>query len=296
MSRVSYSAAQQDLYYPAKDLTHYSTERPKSDAELCAWMSLLAYCDMGTSFAFDQVKIAAKLAPLGFRPVKFAESKDQAKKGGTHGLVAVHDDAVEANKLAIVAFRGTNKDDPRDVVDDLEPQLVAWRGPGKVFEGFKDAFEEVVDDLLPAVQSINYKLLFTGHSLGAALATLLAAVQKPSALYTIGSPRAGDQEFVAALSAVNNSRYVDCCDVVTTLPPPQFGHVHLGNPLYIDRQRKVIPNPGDDFIASDRLRAGLAYFFRYAWRPGDVRVRFLADHAPINYATAIAASQTSALS
>jgi len=291
MSRVSYSARQQDLYYPVRTLSNFPTTRPKSDAELCAWMSLLAYCDVGTSFAFDQVKIPAKLAPLGFQVVKFAESKDQTKKGGTHGFVAVRDDAVEEKKLAIVAFRGTNKDDPRNVIDDLEPQLVAWRGPGRVFEGFKDAFEEVADDLLPAVQSINCKLLFTGHSLGAALATLLAAVRKPSTLYTIGSPRVGDQEFVAALSAVNNSRYVDCCDVVTTLPPPQFGHVHAGNPLYIDRKRKVIPNPGDDFIASDRLRAGIAYFFRYAWRPGDVRVRFLADHAPINYVTAIAAAR-----
>jgi hypothetical protein len=42
---VAYGARQQDLYYPAKTLDSFPAKRPTSDAELCAWMALLAYCD-----------------------------------------------------------------------------------------------------------------------------------------------------------------------------------------------------------------------------------------------------------
>src|SRR5207302_9542217 len=51
---VPASASQQDL---AKSLDSFSAQRPKTDAELCAWMSLRAYCDHYPNFAFDQDKI-----------------------------------------------------------------------------------------------------------------------------------------------------------------------------------------------------------------------------------------------
>jgi hypothetical protein len=289
---VRYSASQQDLYYPARFLDGFPTQRPKTDAELCAWMALLAYCDQGTSLAFDQDTIGKMLGPLGFKPVKFAESQNHPNDGGTHCFVAIHDDVVKENKLAVVAFRGTDKDDPTDLLDDVEAQLVAWQGAAKVFDGFKDALAEVEPELFPAVQAIDYKLLFTGHSLGAALATLLASIKTPSALYTIGSPRVGDQDFVASLSGVKSFRYVNCCDVVTQLPPVLLGYAHLGDPWYIDRNREVIEDPSDDFVSADRLRAREDYLLQYAWKTGNVGVRDLADHAPINYVTAIAAAQT----
>ena len=287
---VPYSARKQDLFYPAKDLTRFPVTRPPSDAELCAWMSLLSYCDQGTSFAFDRDKIAAHLEPLGFQPMMFAESADVTKKGGTHCFVAIHQDGSKEDSLMIVAFRGTNKDDPKDVLDDIEAELVAWRGQGKISAGFNTAFEEVAKEILPVVEAANGKMLFTGHSLGASLATILAGVKKPDALYTLGSPRTGDQQFADSLSAVKHLRYVDCCDVVTTAPPPLLGHVHVCDPLYIDRHRKITPNPDDEFISSDRLRAAISYTLRYAWKPGNEWLRNLADHAPINYATAIGAA------
>jgi hypothetical protein len=288
---IPYSASQQDLYYPARPLDSFPTQRPKTDAELCAWMALLAYCDQFPNFAFDRDTIKQKLGPLGFLPLGFFESKGNERNGGTHCFVALHDDAVKENKLGVVAFRGTDKDDPADLLDDVEAPLVDWNGKGHVFDGFKDALAEVAMDLFPVVQAIDYKLLFTGHSLGAALATLLASVKAPSALYTIGSPRVGDSDLVASLGGVKSFRYVDCCDIVTQLPPAILGYAHLGNAYYIDRNRKVNQNPSDDFVSADRLRAREDYLLQYAWKSGNVGVRDLADHAPINYVTAIAAAQ-----
>ena len=288
---VPYSASQQDLYYPAKSLDAFPTQRPKTDAALCAWMAWLAYCDQGSNFAFDQDKIRNKLGALGFQTVEFFESLGDPKQGGTHCFLAVHDDAVRENKLAVVAFRGTDKDDPRDVLDDVEAELVSWKGTAKVFAGWKNALGEVDKRLVPAIQPIDCRLLITGHSLGAAMATLLASVKTPSALYTICSPRVGNQDFAASLGSVKNYRYVDCCDVVTGLPPAFLGYAHAGDPLYIDRKRNVISKPSEDYVSADRLRARVAYSLRYAWKWGNVISRGLADHAPINYATAIAAAQ-----
>jgi hypothetical protein len=287
---VPYSARQQDLFYPAKDLSAFPTVLPKTDAELCAWMCLLAYRDnYPTSFAFDQGTISAKLSALGFQSVQFFESVGHERQGGTHCFLAIHDDPDPNKKLAAVAFRGTDKDDPTDLLDDVDAPLVDWQGASKVYDGFKDALEEVQAGLLPAVQPINYKLLMTGHSLGAAIATLLASLKTPTALYTIGSPRVGDAAFVASLGGVTSYRYVDCCDAVTELPPAGLGYAHLGNMLYIDRHRKVVNAPSDSTVSTDHVIARAEYLVRYTWKAGNVGVRDLADHAPINYVTAIAA-------
>jgi Lipase (class 3) len=287
---VPYSARQPDLFYPAKDLNAFPTVLPKTEAEMCAWMCLLAYRDnYPTSFAFDQGTISAKLSALGFQSVQFFESVGHERQGGTHCLLAIHDDPDPNKKLAVVAFRGTDKDDPTDLLDDVDAPLVDWQGASKVYDGFKDALEEVQAGLLPAVQPINYKLLMTGHSLGAAIATLLASLKTPTALYTIGSPRVGDAAFVASLGGVTSYRYVDCCDAVTELPPAGLGYAHLGNMLYIDRHRKVVNAPSDSTVSTDHLIARAEYLVRYAWKTGNVGVRDLADHAPINYVTAIAA-------
>ena len=286
---IPYSATQQDLFYPAKDLSKFPTVMPATDAELCAWMCLLAYRDTyPASFAFEQPTIKAKLKAIGFSSVQFFESVWHERQGGTHCFLAIHDDAEPSKKLAVVAFRGTDKDDPTDLLDDVEAPLVDWSGGGKVFDGFKDALEEVLGGLLPAIQPINYKLLMTGHSLGAAMATLLASLKAPTALYTIGSPRVGNLDFVASLGGVPSYRYVDCCDAVTELPPEVLGYTHVGDMLYIDRHRKVSNAPSEDAVSKDRLIARVEYLVRYAWRLGDVGVRDLADHAAINYVTAIA--------
>jgi len=287
---VPYSASQQDLFYPAKDLSTFPTVLPETDAELCAWMCLLAYRDnYPASFAFDQATISAKLGTIGFSSVQFFESTGHERQGGTHCFLALHDDPDPNKKLAVVAFRGTDKDDPTDLLDDVDAPLVGWQGTSKVFDGWKDALGEVQAGLLPAIQPINYKLLMTGHSLGAAMATLLASLKTPAALYTIGSPRVGDAAFVASLGGVTSYRYVDCCDAVTELPPAELGYGHLGDSLYVDRHRKVLNNPSENAVSADRLIARVEYLLKYAWKSGNVGVRDLADHAPINYVTAIAA-------
>jgi pimeloyl-ACP methyl ester carboxylesterase len=133
------------------------------------------------------------------------------------------------------------------------------------------------------------RLIVCGHSLGAAVATLLAAPAGADHLLTIGSPRVGDAAFMAALQntpGIAITRIVHCCDVVTELPPALLGFVHGGELIYIDRDGTRHPGAAPALIDSDRQQARLDYLARYAFRAGTLLARDLADHAPINYVRA----------
>src|SRR5262249_58747833 len=69
----------------------------------------------------------------------------------------------------------------------------------------------------------NTRVFFTGHSLGAALATLAAHRYPHTAgVYTFGSPRVGNHAFVASFNArmaQRSFRYVNDHDIVAQVPP-----------------------------------------------------------------------------
>ena len=283
-TNVFYSPKKDDLYYPCRNAQFFSAGPPASEPALCVELARLAYCRSEPNFAFNQAKINTELARIGFTAASFFESEGTPQGRGTHCFLAARQDA----RLAVVAFRGTDADDPTDVADDVDALLVRWDGGGKVHGGFSKALSDVRVGLAQALQSIPGRVVFTGHSLGAALATLLASVRTPSALYTFGSPLVGDSDFVATLTNVANYRYVDCCDIVTRVPPEELGYQHLGKPYYIAQDRRVSFDPNDEFIKRDRIQAFLEYPFKYqAWRKDNVGVRELADHAPINYVSAV---------
>jgi hypothetical protein len=288
--QVPYSADKDDLYFPAKRAIFFPAGRSKSDAALCVEMSRLAYCQLDTSFALDQARIRKVLGAIGFTDCKFFESPTDAHGGGSHGFLAIDG----TKKLGVLSFRGTNAGDPFDLMDDFNAAPETWNPGGKVHSGFAGALHALWDAANQALAAIpGYRLLFTGHSLGAAMATLASSLQPPASLYTFGSPRVGDSTFVKSLQGLDNHRYVDCCDLVARVPPEgMLGYTHLpGNIFYIDLNRKVAQmDPGDPNISADQSRAEAEYLADYAWRIGDVALRPLADHAPVNYVLPVTAA------
>lgn len=287
---IAYSAEKDDLYYPAKQAVFFPNGRPVSDAALCVEMARLAYAQLGTGFEFDQDRIRKILARIQFTSCRFFESATKPKGGGSHAFLAVD----ENKNLAVLAFRGTDSEDPTDLLDDFDAIPKPWRAGGSVSTGFSDALVEVWPGIDAVLQAIGgFKLLFTGHSLGAAMATLAASLHRPASLYTFGCPRVGDQAFVDVLGGLDNHRYVDCSDLVARVPPAgMLGYVHMpGEIYYIDSIRQVrLREPDDAYIGSDQTRAEAAYLGDYAWRTGDVGVRPLADHAPVNYVLPVTAA------
>ena len=72
------------------------------------------------------------------------------------------------------------------------------------------------------------------------------------------------------------------------MPPAGTWYADAGSMRYIDRSGVVGATVDATDIAADRANARREYLAKYAARPGNVLVRELADHAPINYVRALA--------
>lgn len=286
---MPYNANRDDLYRPCKNAVFFATGVPTSEAALCAELSRLSYCRQESSFAFDQDRIRNVLSSVGFVDCQFFESQEN-KARGSHCFLAMQKDSEKDKEFAILVSRGTDADDPTDLGDDVDVLLTQRSEGGKVHPGFAHAFSELRPKLVPALQAIQCRVIFTGHSLGAAMATLFSSIKKPDFLYLFGSPRVGGPAFVATLNDTSSRRYVDCCDLVTRMPPEVLGYVHVGNPYYINFDPKVIFNAKNDYMEADQFRARESYLVNYSWKTGNVAIRDLADHAPINYVSAITAN------
>ena len=154
----------------------------------------------------------------------------------------------------VVAFRGTEPAKLEDWMTDIDTHLVP--GPfGRVHDGFWRALDYVWKDLNTFVtqyQDQGQSLWISGHSLGAALATLACArwreADKPvNGLYTFGSPRVGDRVFERTFDQdfeARNFRFVNNGDIVTRVPLRVMGFSHVGTLAYLDDQGMLRTDPG----------------------------------------------------
>lgn len=278
MPDIDYDASRTALYTPQEKDTVFVGGVDYDVLSLSVEFARLAYIGFERSESeCERLKEAIKRVRFeGFVPFN-----DMAT--GTQGFGAVRAD----DSLAILAFRGTEPQAATDLGTDLECTLTDWvEIGGRVHEGFAQAARSVIADVtqwLQQTETERKQLIFTGHSLGAAVATLCASVLKPARLVTIGSPRVGDIAFVRTLAGIEITRFVDCCDVVTELPPALGGYAHAGTMSYLTREGRLASPVDDSFIEKDRAAARAAYLVEYAWKTGNVALREFADHAPINY-------------
>ncbi len=172
--------------------------------------------------------------------------------------------------VVVILFRGTELKQASDLAADL----AIWRLPlaksgwpadwGSAHAGFLQAFEEVEPLLMLKLRELdgtNTPIWITGHSLGAALATLTAArILRAETeglhvnlrgVYTFGSPRVGDATFARAFRdatkkyGVSSLRFRNANDVVTSIPDSLIGFEHVGLLAYLDDDALVLHPDAD---------------------------------------------------
>jgi triacylglycerol lipase len=186
---------------------------------------------------------------------------------------------------AVLAFRGTA--DIKDVFTDADATMyheISLTHPPReramVHKGFLTRLNQVwQSEILGWLEAyrLNHpeaEILFTGHSLGGALAALAAGRYHGNiSLHTFGCPRVGNAAFCEAVSAAVPGkwfRYVDGNDWVTRMPLESMGFAHGGQRIHF----------GSNDSPSIDLEGGaidVAQFLRPTPSPD------LADHSPSRY-------------
>ena len=177
-------------------------------AWLMAEMSKLAYL----KFEDDTEKLKKALSLADFELVEIFN------KAGTQAFLAKR----YLDKIMVLAFRGTEVKEPRDILTDLNAKFYNDDKGIKIHNGFNKAFELVKQEVIDVVGKIeNFSLYVTGHSLGGALALIATKTLNSdnlAACYTFGSPRVGNEEFDDEIKPPIY-RVVNAFDILPSVPP-----------------------------------------------------------------------------
>ena len=233
---------------------------------------------------WERAEIAAKLSAIAYMNEKPAITA--AKKLGFTSVKLISNDGAEVlvckdrNDMWF-AFRGTEPAKLNDVLADLKVIKNTAVAGGKVHGGFQqevdDVWMEIVKELDHNDQlKVRKDVYITGHSLGAAMATISATRYQPTELFTFGSPRVGGKHFIKNIKCPHY-RFMNNNDIVCRIPPAWLGFRHHGEMIYFDRFGVKAPGPTwTDFFAG----------IGQSWK----RFKFfdgVVDHGMPNYVQAI---------
>ncbi len=155
--------------------------------------------------------------------VHFLHDTDNETNTNTQAFITHND------KVVLISIRGT-QELLADASRDADARQVPYaEGEGQAHRGFYRGFQAAkpfIERYLNAFYTGEQTLVVCGHSLGGAIALLLAEWlrRKPTkpniVLYTFGAPRAGDAAFVKAAQPLTHHRIVNHNDPVPALPLP----------------------------------------------------------------------------
>lgn len=144
------------------------------------------------------------------------------------------------------------------VLDGFCFPMVSWPGRGRVHRGFDDMYNCANTSLVDCLRQypVTNAKLVTGHSLGAAVATLCHA-DIGGDLLTFACPRVGDADFARGLFDGPTIRVVNDPDIVPDVPldqAPIWNFRHGGT-----EEREYGPGKGEWHVAHalESYRAGI---------------------------------------
>lgn len=169
---------------------------------------------------------------------------------------------LESAEDSILVFRGTQRTSEwignvyavqQDYIDPNTQQSL-----GRIHTGFRRIANGIINPLaVDAVRQINPNkpCYVSGHSLGAALATILALdialavpeLQPQLQVYIYASPRVGNPAFVRSYASIlpNSYRITNLADPIPTMPPTKLRaeFVHIGEEwAFLSQGGDILPN------------------------------------------------------
>lgn len=151
---------------------------------------------------------------------------------------------VPSRKEIIFAARGTASD------ENWHTNLDIWMVPSNltqgamVHRGFSRAALSIADNVRGAIDKAlathpDYRIIFTGHSLGGALSPIIGAHLRaqnyPIDIYTYGQPRAGNDKFSDFITNQpgNTYRVTHGADPVPRIPFTILGYRHTSPEIWL---------------------------------------------------------------
>tara|TARA_R110000851_G_scaffold15212_3_gene50475 strand:+ start:242 stop:997 length:756 start_codon:yes stop_codon:yes gene_type:complete len=232
----------------------------------------------------ERALVAAKLSAAAYKTE--AQAKVICKKMGFPWCKLISNDGAEVlvvkdrNDLWF-AFRGTEPSKLNDVMADLKVVKNSAIAGGKVHGGFQQEVNDLWMDILAELEhndqlKVRKDVYITGHSLGAAMATIAATRYQPEELFTFGSPRVGGHKFIRNIKCPH-LRFMNNNDIVCRIPPAWLGFVHHGEMIYFNANGVKQDKP----TWSDLFTGMLNSWKRWKFFDGIV------DHGMPNYVKAI---------
>lgn len=224
------------------------TETQLSLNRLGLTSSILSYTDSNDDIMLDPLKNKELAMCILSNLIYYYDNdilNNNIKKWGIDYKLIILDTLVYiifySKDYIFIVFKGTTNFN--EIFSDIDIIQIddSYNIPGKIHRGFHNLIlkNKIVESIKNELENItsNYSsipIIITGHSLGAALATIFYAYLKTVyigctlELITFGSPRVGDYEFSKSLSS---TRFVHGNDIITKLPFFKYKHIELPNTL-----------------------------------------------------------------
>lgn len=171
-------------------------------------------------------------------------------------------------KQIIVAFKGTNSLKTAQVDFDIIKEPYFLNKSVSIHRGFQQAYLGLRDYILPTVEQLStqnptFEIIYTGHSLGGALASIGAndfvvngvSLGKKISVITFGCPKIGDAGWARNFDALPfvALRVKNFGDPIPRVPPKLVGFEDTGVSVQIKDGKEIVCDlPGTEPCLSDR--------------------------------------------
>ena len=224
-------------------------------------LRFLAFCS-NTAYDTKYHTVKRGLKKLGYT-LKFYEND------GTECFMAIP----KSGDYVVVSFRGTEVVSNFSIIDIfhnliLLPTFIPY--VGKLHTGYYHCAENILELLRDDINNLNVKdIIFTGHSMGAAVAHNCSILLNDERITTVGF---GLPKYINPIKnfTMNNTYYVLLFEDMMTRTF-WIGYQHIGKLIFIDNLRNITDKIKFNGTFFEKLKAYLAMFLQCPYDNHDIQ-------------------------